>query len=131
MVINETVNNVNVVVNLNKRVNILYDLSGTGKTFLMSLISSYCTMHGLRYGRIAAEQGWYDIDVIIALSKTCDYLMLDNADLYLTNDILREIKSNGAEHIIISMKHIEYIDEDDDTSLCKVHYDGKTITVED
>lgn len=60
--------------------NVLTADSGAGKTYLMSLLASYCEAHKLRYCLINSPN--------VAVSKECDIILLDNATLYGTREYL-------------------------------------------
>ena len=86
MVINTIFNGITVNVELNKGVNLLSGNSGTGKTLLMQAIELYCLNEGISY-----------------ICSNSDVVLLDNADLYITEDLLKEIKC-GDKLIVISLK---------------------------
>ena len=68
-------------------------------------------------------------DIIKASCRNKDIVMLDNADLYISNELLEEIKKT-AKIIIISLKQIYMID----TSNCNfyyVTYENSQITTEE
>ena len=92
-------------VNIKSGVNILEGYSGTGKTFLMKGIVYYCKSNKISYSYIDYKDIDRGSDIIKASCRNKDIVMLDNADLYISNELLEEIKKT-AKIIIISLKQI-------------------------
>lgn len=116
-------------VNIKSGVNILEGYSGTGKTFLMEGIVSYCKSNKISYSYIDYRDIDRGSDIIKASCRNKDIVMLDNADLYISNELLEGIKKT-AKIIIISLKQIYMID----TSNCNfyyVTYENSQITAEE
>ena len=103
MVINTIFNGITVNVELNKGVNLLSGNSGTGKTLLMQAIELYCLNEGISYTFGKSEFANYAPEQIVSICSNSDVVLLDNADLYITEDLLKEIKC-GDKLIVISLK---------------------------
>lgn len=93
----------------NNKLNMLSGFSGTGKTFLMGAVELFC-----RNNKIACAVCDYrtqDItpDTIKDLCENANVILLDNADLYLNNDILEWIREKD-KFAIICMKKTSKID---------------------
>ena len=103
MVINTIFNGITVNVELNNGVNLLSGNSGTGKTLLMQAIELYCLNEGISYTFGKSEFANYAPEQIVSICSNSDVVLLDNADLYITEDLLKEIKC-GDKLIVISLK---------------------------
>lgn len=83
---------------LNEGLNVIMDNSGTGKTYLMSLISSYCICHEVPYLLINSS----NYDIMPPIGKFT-IILLDNANLYGTPDYLTKC-CDMAEYVLCSSK---------------------------
>lgn len=98
-------------VNFRNRVNILSGFSGTGKTFLFSVLGVYCFKNNLRYSK-------FDSSNFINVSGSevlrgrlyefaqTDIICLDNADLYLDSALLNELIECCSRSTIFISMHI-------------------------
>lgn len=98
-------NGISVQAHFNKQINFLIHNSGTGKTLLMQAIILYCKRNSISFKHIDYNNADITASELVNLCKNSDVILLDNADFYLTYDILKEL-SNTAKHIIISMKNL-------------------------
>lgn len=78
--------------------------SGTGKTLLLKAVRLYC-----RNNNISCQYCDYNLEgkksnQIITLCEGCDVVLFDNADLYLTDEIIHYFLNKGSI-IIFSMKN--------------------------
>ena len=94
-------NNLPATVNLEDNICYLLGDSGTGKTFIFSIIDYYCSINQIKCVNvnyaIASAMG----KDLISICNRHDIVILDDADLYITNDILKQIK---AKHILVGIK---------------------------
>lgn len=113
-------NGIDVECSFNNKLNILRGSSGSGKTLLLTVIDFYCT-----FNKISCRLCNYDIaelrpDTIISICKNAEVVLLDNADLYLTEDILKVILKT-AKFVVMSIKNTDGISIDG-ASECLVEY---------
>jgi hypothetical protein len=115
---------------LQEQINVLQGISGEGKTYLFYLMSAYAINNDIPM-RVINSQLFSSASVavkseevcnlVLSICKDVDVLILDNADLYLTHELLEKLKK-FANTIIISIKnsygvcgghlcHIKYEDE--------------------
>lgn len=120
---------VTVNVEFKDKLNLLSGYSGTGKTFLMQAIELYCLNEKIncvycdfRYMNFEAEQ-------IKVMCKNAEVVLLDNADLYLTDEILSWLREQG-KMLIICMKDTSGIDMENMYEYI-VRYQAKNITIEE
>ena len=83
-------------------INIDTSASGTGKTFLFSLLSAYMRVNSLEFGYFNYQSR--TIDIINSIkSNNYDYIILDNADLYMSDDLVDLLQSSNMV-VIMSLK---------------------------
>jgi hypothetical protein len=111
---------------LKEQVNVFVGDSGMGKTFLFHLLSSYFVLKGLSYALINQNLADSSEGAIAACCSNVDYVLLDNADLYLTASLLGKIKET-AKLVLTSIKNPYGICTD--AYRCKINYDGVTMDV--
>ena len=121
--------NLNVEVNLQNKVTLLWDNSGTGKTFLFSILVSYFQENNIPFSLFDYKSSERDILSILKQKTPKDYLLFDNADLFMTNEIWDEIKSNSA-YSIISIKSFEDYSLEG-VGICIVDFNESTLKLED
>lgn len=96
-------NGIRIKAEFSNKLNILTGYSGTGKTLLMSAIDLFCLNSGISC-RLC---GYNDMNLapqkIIDICKEADVVLLDNADLYLNNEMLQSIKQT-AQFVVVSIK---------------------------
>ena len=113
-------------VDLSDQVAILFSDSGTGKTFLFQMLASYFVIHGIPYEKFDyssenKELAWFQQSM-----KKADVVLLDNADLYMTKALFRDLKSSGKQ-VVISIKHTERLGSFENCGFYTVDYDGKSL----
>ena len=77
--------------------------SGTGKTFLFDIVGDVCQQRSIKYVRIDYKLKDLSAEAILAICAEADIICLDNADLYLTKDIIKSLSDLDAV-ILISIK---------------------------
>ena len=107
-------------------INMLYDMSGTGKSFLFLIIQHYAKENGLAcrlfdYKTDNSEQH------ILTECINADILIFDNADLYISKDLLGKLKTR-CKCILISLKDLSKI-EFGSVGLYSVLYSGNKMEV--
>lgn len=72
--------------------------SGTGKTFLFSMLRSYCLVKGISCNLVDSTNY-----TMIAEIYPCDLLLLDNLDLYCEPEFLQKCLK-GSKYVLCSIK---------------------------
>lgn len=102
-----------------------FDESGTGKTFFFSIVKCFCDINGIKCSVLDFNDAQKDEDVILKDCEKMEVVILDNADLYLSNEILEKI---AAPVVLISVKTFaEWVRKD--AGLYLIEYEGKTMNV--
>lgn len=121
LAINECINDVSVDITLDKGLNCI-DLgnSGTGKTFMMNIIRAYCVKNGMSYKYFDYNNSSADIlSVLRGMSTEPEVILLDNADLYATDEVVSLIKSLSDAIVVISIKERQKLRG---SHLCNISY---------
>lgn len=121
-------NGIDVECSFNNKLNILRGSSGSGKSLLLTAIDFYCT-----FNKISCRLCNYDIaglrpDTIISICEDVEVVLLDNADLYLTEDILKAILKT-AKFVIMSIKNTDGISIDGASEYLVEHKDLHVKTI--
>lgn len=111
MKFSETVNGVTLFADFKDKVCIFDSDSGTGKTYLFSVIHAYCLSHGISVANINYHMPSFDEGLIIESCKNAKVVIFDNADLYLSNDIISKVY-DSSDLILIAIKDAERINFD-------------------
>lgn len=122
MRINDSNMKTKIDVNLNEGLNVIIDNSGTGKTYIMSLISSYCLCHNIPYMLVNSSN--YEN---ISPSGSYTLILLDNANLYETVEYLTRC-CDMAPYVLCISKTIPDVDRHK-MSLCSLKYENGTLEV--
>ncbi len=125
--LSNTFNNIDFNVSLKDKVCVFCDLSGTGKTFLFKTIQSYCLESSKSC--IYLDYNMWDTnkDKIVGLCVGREVVILDNADLYLDNDMLNEIE-NSADLVLVCLKKISTLDMKKSRGIYTVDYKSNSLT---
>jgi len=94
---------------------------------LLDALQVYCDTNDIPYWYFNYEAASLDLNAIKALLVGRSVLLVDNADLYLNQDILNEMLRE-ADFIIVALHHYDIIDAGDACFL-NVVYDGQNLTV--
>lgn len=102
-------NGIDVDCSFTSEVCMLSGYSGTGKTLLMKATELYCLDNDVscRYCDFRCRD--MDSDQIITMCKNAKVVLLDNADLYLDNELLSKLIKMCTQ-VIICMKDTSAID---------------------
>ena len=120
---------VTVCAEFHNKLNLLSGFSGTGKTFLMQAIELYCLNEKINCIYCDFRYMYFDEEQIKIMCKNAEVVLLDNADLYLTDSILSWLKEQG-KMLIICMKDTSYIDMEDMHEYI-VSYENEKIIIEE
>lgn len=90
------------------------------------MLTSYFVIHGIPYEKFDyssenKELAWFQQSM-----KKADVVLLDNADLYMTKELFRDLKSSGKQ-VVISIKHTERLGSFENCGFYTVDYDGKSL----
>lgn len=96
-------NGVDFDISFDNNVNFLCGNSGTGKTFLMHALELFCSNSDITCQYVDYRSRKKSLSYIMSLCSDAEVILLDNADLYLTQEILTALKSQG-KFLVISMK---------------------------
>lgn len=77
--------------------------SGSGKTFFFNMVRSTCMKEGVSCRFFKADSSLLGDNLIIEEMGLADVIIFDNADLYLTQQIVDNIRDN--QIVFISMKY--------------------------
>ena len=89
--------------------NMLSGYSGTGKTFLMQAVELFCKNNSITCLYCDYRFADYTDEQIKELSKNAEVVLLDNADLYLNNNLFSWFKQ---KLFIVCMKDTTGLDMD-------------------
>jgi len=110
------------------KLSLLSGYSGTGKTFLINAIELYCLNNKIKYAHVDYKFRDTKEEIIEGYCSDAEVILLDNADLYLTNDLLSALRKDN-KFIIMCMKDTSGLDMADVDEYI-VNYKDKKITVE-
>lgn len=100
-------------INFADKINVIKGASGTGKTFLFNMLSSYCSSNKISYAFIDYKfLASGDEDLIFPHCLNKELIILDNADLYLTPELFDKIRNLNAT-VILSKKSTFGLNMDD------------------
>lgn len=126
MYINHIYNNIYTEINIKTGISLLSSESGSGKTLLLNLITDYCNNNHIQYCLI----NYTNIDQLPELfNNTYEIVLLDNADRYITDEILEKLREIS-KYAIIVLKDDSKVDTRD-TSQYLVHYNNLKIILEE
>lgn len=106
---------------------VLYDNSGTGKTYLLTVLRDYAVRMKLKFCSFNYEAENISEQDIINIVKDKELVLFDNADLYLTNNILKICKDNSIT-TIISLKDVVSYDLKESGYYRVIYKDGHLVT---
>lgn len=101
--IKQEFNKIDVEAEFNNTLNLLIGNSGTGKTLLLKATALFCQNHSIKYFHGDYHLQGNTFSEIISKCNNCEVVLFDNADLYLTDEIVQHILNQGSI-IIFSMK---------------------------
>lgn len=100
---------VEVKVHFKNKVNFLNSTSGTGKSFLFTILGEYYSDKGVSFVLVnAGSIPKNNIELeekILGIVKDSQIICLDNADLYLTNNLYNNILRSCADSTLLISMH--------------------------
>ena len=99
---------IDVKVDLKDKICVFYDMSGTGKTFLFTMLKSYFLDAGISF--ISVDYTSYKILNGYDFSDDTKVIILDNADLYMTGDMFSKLEKSN-KLVIMSIKSIKGLNQ--------------------
>ena len=99
---------IDVKVDLKDKICVFYDMSGTGKTFLFTMLKSYFLDTGISF--ISVDYTNYKILNGCDFSDDTEVIILDNADLYMTGDMFSKLEKSN-KSVIMSIKSIKGLNQ--------------------
>lgn len=96
--------------------------SGTGKTYLFSLLADYYkTDLGLNVIRInEVGESVKNKNTLIDMCSGNDIVIFDRADLYITPEVVEGVRQNGAKLVLISIKNYGFTSKLRDFKLYRI-----------
>ncbi len=91
-------------VNIQDKINLFTGYSGTGKTFAFGAIQEYLKSNNVSTIYFDYRQVDYTTEQLISLCKNREVVILDNADLYTTQELL-DYLINSNKIIMFSIKN--------------------------
>lgn len=131
MKINEKINNIIVNVKLEEGINCIdFNESGTGKSYLMSIIRSFCVKNGIKYKSFNYNNDSLEvISDLKNIQSDIKVILLDNADLILTPELSALLSELQNIIIIVGMKRRSRLPAG--YKLCRVEYHGNYLHCEE
>lgn len=122
----ELINGVYFDVNFIDKINIIKQLSGTGKTFLFKTMNEYCKLYDISCLYCDYRFADFSEQKIFSLCEDYEMIILDNADLYLTTDLFTSLQELN-KFIIVSIKSTVGLDMQQ-AGTYAVKYDEQSLT---
>ncbi|MEI3020035.1 MAG: hypothetical protein V8T52_06920 [Ruminococcus sp.] len=95
-------------VDIQDRISLFTGYSGTGKTFAFGAIQEYFVSNNIRTIYFDDRQMDYTADQLISLCDNKEVILLDNADLYLTQNLLDYIIDSNKILLCSTKKPYQY-----------------------
>ena len=99
---------IEVKADLKDKICVFFDMSGTGKTFLFTMLKSYFLDAGISF--ISVDYASYKILDGYDFSDDTKVVILDNADLYMTSDMFSKLEKSN-KLVIMSIKSIKGLNQ--------------------
>ena len=99
---------IEVKADLKDKICVFFDMSGTGKTFLFTMLKSYFLDAGISF--ISVDYTSYKILDGYNFSDDTKVVILDNADLYMTSDMFSKLEKSN-KLVIMSIKSIKGLNQ--------------------
>ena len=108
-----TYGGINVTVDFSNKFNIIRQNSGSGKTFLFKILGELCEEQGKKCCYLDYQAANYSITTLISICNDFDIVCLDNADLYLNQEIMSELMKLDVQ-VIMSLKSSRNIEDNNE-----------------
>ena len=76
-------------------------MSGNGKTFLASILVSHFIEEGIKYKRFDYDNTTDDVILSLSNKDSFQFLILDNFDLYVTQELINLLETLQNKYIVI------------------------------
>ena len=119
------ISRLNIKVNISDRIAVFFDDSATGKTYLFSILRKKLIMEGKKVIFVNSESMRTKDGSDIILNS--DVVILDNADLYLTDELFERIMKCRAL-VLLSVKSIRHILRSDEIGYYRVKFGNDVLT---
>lgn len=100
---NETFNDINFDISFEDKVNVFSGMSGEGKTFLFTVLESYFIDNDISYQYYNSSSLRFGVSELFSGCTGRSVIIFDNADLYLTRELL-DYAISQSDTVIVSMK---------------------------
>ena len=87
---------------------VLYDNSGTGKSYLLKSLRTYAESNNIKYTFFDYKADGMAEKEVIERIKGNELVLFNNADLYMTNNIIKAIKQEGVLAIMELRSVVEF-----------------------
>ncbi len=108
------------------KVCILFGDSGEGKTFFFTALHDYCNLNEIKLTHFSS-MNMSDMDSMLQYAASSDIVILDNADLYVSDKLLRGLLKTS-KLILISVKDLTRIGSIN-YGIYDTVYEGETLEV--
>lgn len=119
---------IDIDVNITNKFGVLVGNSGTGKTLLMQVIILFCRKNEIKYMHCNYDTVNLTEEQIIDQCMNKEIILFDNADLYLTDNIVKTLQQDKDKFILVSLKDLSLIDIYTAARYI-TEYDNKKLTV--
>lgn len=107
MEINTQIFPIQIHANFTDKVCILFGDSGEGKTFFFTALHDYCDLNEVKLTHFSS-MNMSDTDSMLQYAAGSDLIILDNADLYMSNELLKGFLKTS-KLILISLKDLSRV----------------------
>lgn len=108
--VRETVGGMDLCIEFRRKINILKGDSGIGKSWVLHLLKSYFVANGIPH-YFVNYLSKSEPETILRQAKKVEYLLLDNADLYIDRTTVSQLLGCRAD-CIIATRNIKIMDMD-------------------
>ena len=123
--IEDNYSGISVSIDFVRGINLLFDDSGTGKTFLFKILKAYLRKKGIPYAYINYDWADWSTDRIKNAISDKEYIFMDNTSLYMNSDLFDYLKKLDA-YIFVVTKSVVDMDTIG-TNICYVNFDNDFI----
>lgn len=109
-------------------VNFLTSKAGKGKSLLLKALQQYCFLNRIKSLYLDWSVVHFSVDQIIKNCEGKEVVLLDSADLYLTDELLERLRELTDTVVIIEMKDMNKVDVEN-TTLCFLQCKDNILTL--
>lgn len=106
IIVHDTIGGTNVNVEIPSGLSIIYQDSGTGKSYMFKLLTAYFLSRSIPYLLIDSHtvgDGKIDPSTILTMCSGKKAVLLDDANLYITDDLLKGI-CDRVPYVVMNIK---------------------------